>query len=304
MKLPLIIIFFLITNSAIANSIDSILNDNDVLTFLKRIDKRFTSDKYRQLKIFPTDTIRQRLNCDSIAEKWNINNWEKIDFNGDNKTDLIVTTFWYNFDVFVAIDKGDNTYQLIQLSNIISRNCEIGKPIKINSEQLLLFFRIRNEYDEDAEKNFSFKLKSRIDTLVYKFGGFIEKQKTTVLYDISEIEYHTLSSWTGISPIFKLKISSTGKATFEAISENSKKVIPPRSTNKDNVKSIVDLVQYINIKTLRNKYSVAWSDDTTMYIKITFRDGTVKQIEDYGLTGTFGLRQLYQLLLMLNSTNS
>jgi hypothetical protein len=299
MKLAIFIVFFFISNSVIGNSVDSIQTDSDVLAFLKRIDNRFTSDKYRQLQIFPTPTIRQKLNCDSIAEKWNINNWEKVDFNGDNKTDLIVTTYWYNFDVFVAIDNGDNTYKIIKLSKDEFQNCELAKPIKINSEQLLLFYRIRYEYAEQPENMFDFNAKSRIDTLIYKYGGFIEKNKLAS-YDISEIEYYTSSGWTGISPVYKLKILRNGNATFEAISDSPKKIIPPTKANKDTVQSIVDLIQHVNIKTLKNKYQVTWFDDTTIYLKIIFRDRTIKEIEDYGMIGTFGLNQLYQLLFSLN----
>lgn len=303
MKITTFLAFILISNSVIANSVDSIQSDNDVLVFLKRVDKRFTNDKYRQLQILPTDIMRQKLDCDGIAKKWNIKNWEKVDFNGDNKTDLIVITYWYDFDVFVAIDKGDNTYQLIQLSKDVFQNCELGKPMKTNSEQLLLFYRKRNEYNEPIKNIGDFKQTSRIDTLIYKYGSFIEKQNASASYDISEIEFHTSSGWTGISPDYKLKIPPVGKAAFEAISDNPKKVLPPTTADTDRVKTIVDLIQYINIKTLRNKYLVTWTDDTTIYLKITFRDGTVKEIEDYGMIGTFGLSQLYQLLSMLNPKN-
>lgn len=146
---------------------------------------------------------------------------------------------------------------------------------------------------------FDFNAKSRIDTLIYKYGGFIEKNKLAS-YDISEIEYYTSSGWTGISPVYKLKILRNGNATFVAISDSPKKIIPPTKANKDTVQSIVDLIQHVNIKTLKNKYQVTWFDDTTIYLKIIFRDRTIKEIEDYGMIGTFGLNQLYQLLFSLN----
>lgn len=57
MKLAIFIVFFFISNSVIGNSVDSIQTDSDVLAFLKRIDNRFTSDKYRQLQIFPTPQL-------------------------------------------------------------------------------------------------------------------------------------------------------------------------------------------------------------------------------------------------------
>ena len=302
MKFPIIIAFILVSNSVIANSVDSLQTDNDVLHFLKRIDKRFTSDKYRQLQILPTATIREKLNCDSIAHKWNINNWEKVDFNGDNKTDLIVTGFWYDFDVFVAIDKGDNTYQLIQLPKNSSQNCALGKPLKNNSEQLLLFYQQRNGYYDAVKRNFVPERTSSIDTLVYKYGGFVEKQKTSASYDVSAIEYHTSGAWIHNSPVYKLRIAQYEKKPFGVVSSNSKQVIEVTGADKGLVTSIVDLIQYINIKALRSKYRVTHFDATTMYLKITFKDGTVKEIEDYGMNGTFGLNQLYQLLLLLNKS--
>ena len=302
MKLTTIIAFLLvISDSVAANSVDSIQNDSDVVVFLKRIDKQFNSDKYRQLQVLPTDTIRQRLACNNIAEQWNINNWEKVDFNGDYRTDLVVTTFWYDFDVFVAIDKGDNTFKLIRLSKDVFQNCELGKPIKINSEQLLLFYRLRNEYNEPAKNIGDFALRSKIDTLIYKYGGFIEKQNVPASYGVSEIEYHTSSGWTGISPVFKLNIDNSQVATIEASSDNPKKNLPPTKANDKIVREVSDLIQYIHIKNAKSKYSVTWTDDTTIYLKITFNDGTVKVIEDYGMIGTFGLARLYELLFMLSS---
>jgi hypothetical protein len=302
MKLTTIIAFLLvISNSIVANSVDSIQNDSDVVVFLKRIDKKFTSNKYRKLQVLPTDTIRQKLACNNIAEEWNIKNWEKADFNGDNKTDLIVTTFWYDFDVFVAIDKGDNTFQLIRLSKDAFQNCELGKPIKIKSEQLLLFYRLKYEYNEPAMNIGDFTLRSKIDTLIYKYGGFIEKQNTSASYKISEIEYHISSGWTGISPVFRLNIDNSQVATIEATSDNPKKNIPPTKANKIIVREIIDLIQYIHIKEAKSEYLVPWTDDTTIYLKVTFNDGTVKAIEDYGMIGTFGLTRLYELLFMLSS---
>jgi hypothetical protein len=97
-----------------------------------------------------------------------------------------------------------------------------------------------------------------------------------------------------------LKIPRQGKATFKATSENPKKVIRARKASKEITKAVVDIIQYINIRTLRRKYQVAWTDDTTMFLKIAFRDGTVKEIEDYGMIGTFGLNHLYELLSMLS----
>lgn len=304
MRSTLAIISFFFTHCLFANAIDSLKTDNDVLLFLNRIEKRFTSNNYQLIQILPTNTFRQKLNCDSIAIKWDINNWEKADFNGDHKTDLIVNVFWSDFEVFVAIDMGNNTYQLLQLSNDHFGNCELGKPIKFNSEQLLLFYRKRQEYDSPSALIKDIKLKSRIDTLIYKFGGFVEKNNSTASYEIATIEYYRSSGWTGITPVYEVIIPEEGTPTFEANTNNPKMKIAKENADTKIVKSILDLIQYINIKKLEQKYRVTWFDDTTLYLKITFRDGTIKQIEDYGMIGTYGLSHLYQLLFMLEKTKT
>jgi hypothetical protein len=46
---------------------------------------------------------------------------------------------------------------------------------------------------------------------------------------------------------------------------------------------------------------VGWTDDQTAWLRIRFSDGTVKEIKDYGLKGTFGLRLIYSIFFDLRS---
>ena len=296
MKSTLIIIFLLITQTLFANSVDSLQNDKDIALFLIRIDNQFSFKKQRQIQVLPTDTLRQKLSCDGMFEKWKMKNWEKVDLNKDGKTDLLVTLLWYSFEVFIVIDKGDNTFKIIRLSNDGSEDCPLGKSIKLDKKQLLLFYRKENTYNQPIKNIFDFKMSSRIDTLIYKFGGFIELQKSSSHYEISEIQYTTSSGWSGVSPIYKLKFLKTKEWKFEATSENPKKSIAPKDIDIQYLTPILDLIEYMNFKNLYNSYKVAHTDATTMYLKIIFTDGTTKEIEDYGMQGTFGLKRLYELL--------
>ena len=115
------------------------------------------------------------------------------------------------------------------------------------------------------------------------------------IFQIKEIEFYTSSGWNGISSVSKRKFNSNEHAFYETDSTNPKHIIPKKLVSKDRAEKITELLQYINIKELRNKYLVAWTDATTMYLKITFGDGSIKQIEDYGMAGTFGLSLLYEL---------
>jgi len=51
-----------------------------------------------------------------------------------------------------------------------------------------------------------------------------------------------------------------------------------------------------------NSYRVSWTDDQTSTLKITYDNGKVKTIRDYGLIGTFGLSQAYKLLFDLRGS--
>ena len=64
---------------------------------------------------------------------------------------------------------------------------------------------------------------------------------------------------------------------------------------------IIDLISYLDVASLNNNYSVSWTDDQTVFLRVKFADGTVKTITDYGLRGTFGLRHLYNKFFALRT---
>jgi len=61
----------------------------------------------------------------------------------------------------------------------------------------------------------------------------------------------------------------------------------------------VNLLNYIDFETLQDNYAVNWTDDQTAKLKVTYDNGKVKSIRDYGLLGTYGLDRVYQLLFEL-----
>ncbi|MFC4263963.1 hypothetical protein ACFOWM_13800 [Ferruginibacter yonginensis] len=292
MKSILIIIFLAVGQVSFANSIDSIRSDRDVLTFLNQIGNRQYFKNQEPIRILSTDTLKLKMGCDSLFEKLQIRNWEKVDFNNDKRTDLIVTLWWYNFDIFIAIDKGNNTFQLIRLSRSGSEYCLLAKPVIQNNKQLLVFYRIDNVYNQPIKNVFDFKMSLKIDTLIYKFGSFVEYQKSSSQYDITEIQFHTSSGWSGISPVYKLTQLNSKEWDLKANST-------PKLISSQSMLALISLIDYMNVKTLFNRYMVAHTDAATMYMKIYFKDGTVKEIEDYGMEGTFSLRLLYELFSKL-----
>ncbi len=68
---------------------------------------------------------------------------------------------------------------------------------------------------------------------------------------------------------------------------------------EDKYNDIVNLLNYVDFETLKDNYAVGWTDDQSSTLKITYDNGKVKSIEDYGLIGTYGLDRIYQLLFEL-----
>ena len=276
-----IALMVLVSKLMLANRIDSLKTDSDVIAFLKSTNADFRSEKYNKIELRSTETIRKDLSCDGVADQWQIKNWEKADFNKDGLTDLAVMLFWYDYGVYVVMDNGHNEFKLHTLSYNIFEKCELAKPVMKNGEQVLLFSE-----------------KAKVDTLVYKYIGFVELNRSPSNYNIDSVEFHTDYCY-GSCPVFNIKFDKSGHAEYTAGTYNPKQGKFFATLQKDKLETILGLINYLNIRKLNDNYEVGWTDDQTGWLRIRFSDGTVKEIKDYGLKGTFGLRLLYSIFFDL-----
>lgn len=67
-------------------------------------------------------------------------------------------------------------------------------------------------------------------------------------------------------------------------------------------RQLTAMINYVKLRSLKNKYAVRWTDDQTVSLEIKYNNGLVKKIEDYGAIGTFGLECLYNQLFALRNT--
>jgi Domain of unknown function (DUF6438) len=282
-RFVLVLVIILFSKNLLANRIDSLQTDKDVVAFLKSIEENFRSDKYEAIQLKTTETMRQDLNCDGIADKWQVKNWEKTDFNHDGLTDLVIMLYWYDYGVYVVMDNGNNKFKLHTLSYNIYEKCELAKPVMGNGEQHLLFSE-----------------KKKVDTLVYKYMGFVELNRHPSNYNIDSVEFRTGYCY-GSCPVFSIKIGKDRNAVYEAGTYNPKQGKFSATLEYDKSQAILDLINYLSVKTLNDNYNVSWTDDQTCWLRIRFADGTVKEIKDYGLKGTFGLRLIYSIFFDLRS---
>jgi Domain of unknown function (DUF6438) len=279
------------------NKIDSLKTDNEVVEFLKSVNDNFRSAKYDAIELRSSETIRKDQNCDGMADQWQVKNWEKADFNGDGLTDLLVTLYWYDYGVYVVMDKGNNQFDLLPLSYNVFDKCKLAKPITTNGRQLLLYYGKKDIPGKMVSDN---KNMNQVDTLVYRHGDFVEFNRQPATAEIDSIEFHTGYCF-GNCPVFKIRFDKNGHAEYIAGSYNPKEGKFSTVLKKKDLGEISDLINYIGVSNLRDNYSVSWTDDQTAGLRVRFADGSIKEIRDYGMRGTFGLRLLYTKFFALRT---
>lgn len=149
-------------------------------------------------------------------------------------------------------------------------------------------------------------------TLFSAFVLFSCATKNTSKY--SKIEYDAGACF-GFCPIFKLQINPDRTAIIEAerftfTDGRSKGDFdkPKEGTFKTTLKEadynkLIVMLNNLNINSLQDLYkNKNVSDLPTSFLKITFADGKMKTIEDYGKNGTPKLREVYQFLESLPKT--
>ena len=295
----LLLLFFSFAVTASANAIDSLKTDNDVLKFMLKVDSYLTYKGNPIVTIAPTDTLLKLLSCNDVARQWGVKTWQKIDFNEDGKTDLLVTLKMSDgFYVFAFIDKGDDIFNSLRISKglLFGDNCQIAWPAKIAGKQMLVFYS-KTSYVKGKGSDGQWKsiTELKTDTLIYLYDDFIEYNPKVKNYAIKSISINSRpTAWDGLE--YTANIQADGKATYYASRFKSKNGYFTGTISTDKLNELKSLLNYIQIKKLKDNYQVLWTDDQTVDYEIVFENGTVKKISDYGTIGTFGLRRLYSFL--------
>lgn len=296
----LIFSIFFWNSVAYANRIDDLITDSDVNNFVKSENPDFAKDKFGRFQVQPTDSLLKNLKCNGILANWNIKNWEKVDVTNDGLTDLVFIAYWYDYISYVFIDKGNNKFQLFRFSKNSFENCELIKPIKIDTKNYLRLFRKTQQPDFESKIPFSYKEVLITDTLVFKYNSFIELE--VPVNDIVKSIEMNASGCFGNCPVFNLTLYHTGKGDFEGIAFTRTNGKSSKILSLNTFKELCDLANYINVKKLNDQYQVPWTDDQTATLTITFENGLKKTIRDYGMQGTFGLSALYSKMTALAVT--
>lgn len=237
--------------------------------------------------------------------------WEKADFENNGFTDLLIIAKDTNesftddhYDIECIMDSGENRFFVKSLTAFFLNN-SIATVRMVDSLPSIIYYDLDNPNTYYIDyKGDTLPRPFKKDTLIFKFGGFIEYNKKSDIYDIQNIKFET-SGCFGSCPIFKLDIDKNKNGSYTATrhnkSDKGEKIEGTFKTriNLDDYKAVEELLSYINFPKLKDRYTVNWTDDQTATLTITYNNGKTKTISDYGQQGSFGLRQLYELLYAL-----
>jgi len=276
-------------------NIDEINTNEGVENLIISFDKEYEDFELKR----PIGKISKRNNknnfCKRVSDSLNITkSYYKSDFDKNGYTDILAIGDYSDFNIIIIMNFGNDSIKLNRLTRRSFQNCVFPKIV---NDSII-------DYYYKTEPDWTTKEKPRLvkKSLIYKFGDFIEFNTNPKKYNIKKIEYQTTMCY-GTCPKFSIKINKDKTAIFNAEYYNQKKrnskIIHGNFKGRienDSYTELVNLLNYIDFPNLKNNYSVNWTDDQTSTLKITYGNGKIKEIKDYGLIGTYGLDRLYHLL--------
>jgi hypothetical protein len=283
---PLVFIC-LFSTSLFANEVDELKTDKQVENFIKSHIPALSDARIAYKDFLYPDAIKQK-----IADSLGVKLWQKADFDNNGQSDLLVYISTNGENYLTAfIDEG-SSFSV----HFISRwpFADTYYPILRKKENLtlLLLYKICS-YCHGKNEGVS-----GADTLIYKFGNFIEYMPPVFPFGphkIQKIEYSTTPCY-GTCPVFQIDIDASRKAQYHAISYNDTTGIFASSIDTLHYNKLIRVLNYIDFSNLRDDYRVTWTDDQSSTLIITYDDGKTKKIYDYGEVGTHGLSMVYSML--------
>ena len=259
MKFSYLIILFSLTNFSFAQTIEQIRSDSDAIAFLRT---NFPAlDSFRYAVSSGSDTSENR--------KWDVSDLDK-----NSKPDLLITGTMDGLRnmAYVILAEADNNYKLIDVTPGGYFLIPVSVIKKIGNDHVIILKQ-------------SVGTKVWSDTLTHKFGVFLKYNSSVQARKISLFHYRS-TGCLGTCPVYKLIIdSSNATLEAEAYIVNSDDTLRGTYYSKlapETFNKLTELVNYIDLSSLKTFYSVSMTDQPSGIIEIVFTDGSFKRIDDYG----------------------
>lgn len=246
---------------------------------------------------------------------------KKIDLDKNGFTDLVVNAY---VPLIIVLNKGDKDYQELNYRNqrfFYDNEPELDSIAEIGNEKVLIFETEIQEFDDAEYPNIKIKenqevlsynsetkesewtirdVKYKVDSLIVKFGELVEYKNNKPKFNrIKELHFSTTGCF-GSCPIFEIKLTSDRNLEYNGKNFTNYSGSKKFKLNQTDYDNLIGLVEYSELKKLKDFYSVNWTDDQTGTLKVIYENGNVKEIQDYGLQGTTNLKAIYRKLFEIN----
>lgn len=302
------------SKATLANKIDSLRTDENTEQFIRSLFEKTFKMNYYTFSFKRPDSVLKLIPCDSTILNWETKSWQKIDFNKDGLTDLFAAIYKRDtinsvaarYTIYIVMDKGNNQYELQEIPEFHIINCYAAKPIFINNDPYILYRHYKTEYTVDSLPkdsmpgidNYHYFEVGKTDTLLYKYGAFVELNTTKLSPAVKSVFFET-TSCLGFCPVFKINLFNNSNGYYTPEYWNEKEGNFQAMVRRKELNEIFGLIRYLGFPALKNYYSTEGTDYPSCSTTVFFTDGSVKKIVDYGQQGTQGLVRLYKLFFLL-----
>lgn len=300
-----------IKTQTIQSEIDQLSSKSEIEKFIQKSDTNYRKYELKNLQDFNRSHGNDSINK-ILANKLNVKtNYEKVDFDNNGYTDLLVigdnhTCFGEggkscSFSPIVLMNYGENKTKILNI-DLEWEKAIVPKVEFLNSQPFLVIYK--KKLIDWQKKTYS----ESKTILTFKFGDFIEYNESPKKNKITKIEFNT-SGCFGTCPVYELTLNRDSLSIFNAqyynfnkkreIAYGKEEGVFYTKINDKEFNKLEEILNYINFENLNKEYYVTWTDDQSGNLKITYNNGKVKTISDYGMIGTYGLKILYEKLAEL-----
>ncbi|SFB24255.1 hypothetical protein SAMN05660845_2243 [Flavobacterium swingsii] len=303
------------------SEIDSLKTEAEIEKYIGEKDTLYKIFELKNIQSIKSNDFAEFDSLNKIlANKVNVEySYVKADFDNNGYTDLLAIGDNNtndgespNVNIEIPFTKDFNTIVLMNFSTKKTKLYDLDKDLffpivpkveYVNSQPFIIVYKQKTKPFCGLKGKEESKSK-----LTFKYDGFVEYHPEEKSYDIEKIEFF-MSPCMGQCPLYNFEINSdrTAKFTDELLYRTKKwksiKHLKATISEKE-YNELISLLNYIDFEKLNDNYNVNWTDDRSSILKITYNNGEVKTIEDYGLLGTYGLQRVYEMLVKLRTNQN
>lgn len=305
LRLPITLLFSLlfiaspVAGQVQQSKIDVARTDEQVEQLVKAVDKYYANFKVSSALKFADKRIEKQY------RQAHVKAWEKADFDGNGRLDLLITGTHYNEEskVICLLDMGNGKLVLEPFDRQFYRACSVATVSYEGTQPFVNYTDFAKPFlaIDKLEDKKSFHL-------IYKYGGFIEYNpqansqvlSDSIIYE-SDFAYHEVQEE-------KLTLTGTGAAIYYSctypVLDTAKKtyITQQTSVTAQALADIRGMASYLLGQPLQPHYHTGHNHVPYTTLTISYRNGQRIRVRDEGETGTFGLIRLYALLGQLRKS--